>query len=490
MARVMDQATGGMARQAAAAREVAAAHATYAAAANASATAAGRLSVAAAAGRGALALLGGPVGAITTGLLLGVTAWSAYGSEAQAAAQDLEAFNDTADRLLGNLDAITRRQIESAVQLGESTIAGIEARIRVVSAALQSSRNEQRTIELRRELVDLQQQEIEQGDKLAALRNRLATIGTQQNAQGGTGLAGTVGTENKALETLIKDRDKLIADLKAVDDKLTAGPDPAGQSSAFNIGRLNTLRGQAGGSLDRGDQEGALRQLQEAQRVIAALQESGQASTGYLQTQIRLVGELAARVGEEDVAPQADPESAEASLAEYTQIRDEFLRQNPGKSLIEVDYAASRDMLTQAIAQLQQEAAQNAITVPVQAALGAPAPAAPGFAGGGMMRGPGTGTSDSILARLSNGEFVMRAAAVRRYGLGMMQALNSLRVPRFRTGGLVRDVPRYAAGGPVQSGAPIYFDLNGQRYTATLSGQQVPEIRAGLQTELRKRGLK
>jgi hypothetical protein len=37
---------------------------------------------------------------------------------------------------------------------------------------------------------------------------------------------------------------------------------------------------------------------------------------------------------------------------------------------------------------------------------------------GGHLKGPGTGTSDSIPARLSDGEFVMTAAAVRGAGNG------------------------------------------------------------------------
>lgn len=47
-----------------------------------------------------------------------------------------------------------------------------------------------------------------------------------------------------------------------------------------------------------------------------------------------------------------------------------------------------------------------------------------GYATGGMVRGPGTGTSDSVLARLSNGEFVVnaKAAAANR---GTLEAINS-----------------------------------------------------------------
>lgn len=44
---------------------------------------------------------------------------------------------------------------------------------------------------------------------------------------------------------------------------------------------------------------------------------------------------------------------------------------------------------------------------------------------GGYVTGPGTGTSDSIPARLSNGEYVVKAAAVKRYGLGMLNAINA-----------------------------------------------------------------
>lgn len=73
------------------------------------------------------------------------------------------------------------------------------------------------------------------------------------------------------------------------------------------------------------------------------------------------------------------------------------------------------------------------------------------FASGGMPRraagrisGAGTGTSDSILARLSNGEFVIRAAMVRKWGAGFFAALNSgfmPPMPRFATGGLNAIMP-------------------------------------------------
>lgn len=51
-------------------------------------------------------------------------------------------------------------------------------------------------------------------------------------------------------------------------------------------------------------------------------------------------------------------------------------------------------------------------------------PGEPVFASGGLVVGPGTGTSDSIPARLSNGEFVVRAAAVRAMGVDTLEQIN------------------------------------------------------------------
>ena len=59
----------------------------------------------------------------------------------------------------------------------------------------------------------------------------------------------------------------------------------------------------------------------------------------------------------------------------------------------------------------------------------------PGFATGGAVRGAGTGTSDDIPAMLSNGEFVMKASAVQKFGPGFMRAINEGKVPQFRSEG-------------------------------------------------------
>jgi hypothetical protein len=106
-----------------------------------------------------------------------------------------------------------------------------------------------------------------------------------------------------------------------------------------------------------------------------------------------------------------------------------------------------------------------------------------GFAEGGGVRGPGTGTSDSILARLSNGEFVVKAKAVRHYGAQFLHAINSMRMPSFpafNMGGLVdalspmRSVPRFAEGGAVGGGATSRSTFTLQLGNESFEGLSAP----------------
>ena len=59
-----------------------------------------------------------------------------------------------------------------------------------------------------------------------------------------------------------------------------------------------------------------------------------------------------------------------------------------------------------------------------------------GFATGGYVSGPGTGTSDSIMALLSNGEYVVNAKAT-KMARPLLEAINAGKLPKFATGGIV-----------------------------------------------------
>lgn len=89
-----------------------------------------------------------------------------------------------------------------------------------------------------------------------------------------------------------------------------------------------------------------------------------------------------------------------------------------------------------------------------------------GFASGGQVRGPGTGTSDSIPARLSNGEYVVNAEATKKH-LALLQAINGGNVPAFAAGGLVGapapiSAPALASGpmGGPQVSQTVHVEVN------------------------------
>lgn len=96
---------------------------------------------------------------------------------------------------------------------------------------------------------------------------------------------------------------------------------------------------------------------------------------------------------------------------------------------LSASFAAGAATLASAIA--SASAASSA-----SSGIGAAAVAA---ATGGHITGPGTATSDSITARLSNGEFVVRSAAVQHYGVDFLHSLNQGRLGMYAEGGLVSD---------------------------------------------------
>lgn len=96
---------------------------------------------------------------------------------------------------------------------------------------------------------------------------------------------------------------------------------------------------------------------------------------------------------------------------------------------------------------------------------------ASGFASGGHIRGPGTGTSDSIPAMLSDGEYVVKASSVKKYGTGFMNAVNK---GHYANGGEV--------GGPSPAGVPSTTGKTSSKSTtATTSsgGQEAPSEATG-----------
>ncbi|MCQ0989938.1 M15 family metallopeptidase [Jiella marina] len=119
-------------------------------------------------------------------------------------------------------------------------------------------------------------------------------------------------------------------------------------------------------------------------------------------------------------------------------------------------------------------------------------------ASGGYIRGPGTSTSDSIPARLSDGEFVVNAAATKR-NRALLEAVNSGDIQASAAGGLVGAAPissprlgsTAGASAPIAITSNVTLNANGgdPKQNADLARQTAAavdaQMRAIVQQELR-----
>jgi hypothetical protein len=99
---------------------------------------------------------------------------------------------------------------------------------------------------------------------------------------------------------------------------------------------------------------------------------------------------------------------------------------------------------------------------------GTPATRIANKATGGPVSGPGTGTSDSIPAYLSNGEYVIKSSAVQQYGKGFFDQVNA---QKFALGGM----PKYSIPGAAASVAnnPFARYNNGGSHNYDIGGIQI-----------------
>lgn len=121
--------------------------------------------------------------------------------------------------------------------------------------------------------------------------------------------------------------------------------------------------------------------------------------------------------------------------------------------------------------------------------IGSVAYAGTPVATGGMISGPGTGTSDSIPAMLSNGEFVINAAQTRKH-LPLLRAINSGgKLSAFAEGGLVTGVAlqqpsmaTFEGGNTVSNTQQININITGDisRQTRSEIYGMLPQIAAGV----------
>lgn len=209
--------------------------------------------------------------------------------------------------------------------------------------------------------------------------------------------------------------------------------------------QLNDLQGQAVAALTAKDFQKAIDLGEKAAELIAALADAGADAPSVLAARQRAIADIQdqALVGKGGVE-QAKADEAKAAVEALKKEMEAF-QQIP----IGIDLAKAEEAIIAANKKMQAVLDANPLTQPLKIGSGASDADIPARAHGGPIRGPGSATSDSILARLSDGEYVVRAAAVKKLGLARLNAINQGRIPAFADGGLIA---RSVAGLPQISG--------------------------------------
>lgn len=242
-----------------------------------------------------------------------------------------------------------------------------------------------------------------------------------------------VKNERKALSDIEKLQKDRLSITERYRDALRKLNGPSGDEPAtYEQAQDSKLLAQQ--ALARGDSKEAQAAAQDALATLLQIKEEGGNTYGFAGL-IKALGDI------EIAANQLETDKAQNELdkvrAEMVSLQEQADKLKDFEVSAALDNESLNDVRAQVKSLIEQLKLEAVVPVKLQVSKGEGLPA---FATGGRIRGPGTGTSDSILARVSDGEYVMRAAAVRKYGANMMENLNSMRLPQFSTGGMVSAV--------------------------------------------------
>jgi tape measure domain-containing protein len=494
---------------AAAANTLAVAEARAATAANALAAAQQRVTLAATAATAAtaafsrvLAFFGGPVGLVFTALAAGAIYYTA---QAGAARRETELLANTGDDLVSTMDQLADKQRQVAELAGAAGGAQTEAsrqarvalnaEIAVLELKLEKMREElrlaqdvrvSRGVELGREVVEL--------TRAIDLYERVKKVRPDAVSQTGQTLEEMRATR----DSLIQESRMLSTDYALADARLKAAEERAKAAKAAADAPAGAGAGATGGGKGKKDKPPELQgpeydpgalfrdQLREARELLdenrTAEERLARAKQHLLDLQPALVEAIRAEAfahGEVISAAEAEAqakaaieranerlvESAETVQNAQREAMREFA-QGIASTIREADNLS--DALDRIADQLLDMVLDDAFSTLfggkassplgsifgfISSGIGSLLGGGGGFTGlgifadGGMVRGPGTGRSDSIPARLSNGEFVVNARATAR-NRGLLEAINSGRA--FADGGLVTPSPA-----PVMAPPPV-----------------------------------
>jgi hypothetical protein len=414
---------------------------------------------------------------------------------------DFATFDDLADKVK---DA--EKQLENLRKAREETIDAYQradfktARIPFIDAFIGKPGRDQ----IGEWIDNLDRQIADAEGKLKSYREALGNVTKAESGLGDAAAAGlqdvadTAPAAATAISKLASEYAKLVEQIK--EGRAESGRAKLKDVKESSVLDINRLRDQARSALDRGGEEGAKeaeRFLKQAKAINNYLLESGQISKTYYQTQADLLLKLA-----EDGQKVLDNKPLNLPVAP-----DLEQAVQAGMLASEAAQSGVKPIVIPGVVQIGSQFMDES-ALP-QTPDGRTIVSAAGLATGGPVVGPGTATSDSILARLSAGEFVVRAAAVKEYGVGLLDKLNRLALPKFTlpkfaAGGVVNNItqhyglpsmsrlataplPAYAAGGPV--GTPINLYLpDGRSFGMSAQPSVAKQLANILGTEVLKRG--
>lgn len=355
-------------------------------------------------------------------------------------------------------------------------------------------------------LDERQRQEAESADRIAALKKEetdriVAELDRQKEAY---------DEATRALDQARKQREDVEREFAQFVDQISR-PSAADREPTFLDATF--IRFQAEQALQAGDTERAIELAREAAEAVRALRDESGGSLALtgLARQIQQVATTA--------AAQAEAAAEQQAATIRATIEDLTARAKVLESLkVGFDDAQAITDAQALRAALEAELAANPITVKVQldaAGQGAQliedaeVVTPPGRALGGLIPGSSpTPTADNVLIRATAGEYMQPVAAVRRYGLDVMEALRAGRVAPER---IQRAIRGYAQGGlispalatlpPVPSAAAVapgpaggqpmgvlVLQADGRSYRATMPVADADELMRSLHHEALKTG--
>lgn len=309
----------------------------------------------------------------------------------------------------------------------------------------------------------------------------LETLQEKLVADAKKGAKALASAEKKANSELQKVRDERLKIEQRYKDAL-AEMNSTGESS---YGAAQALKVGARQALQAGDVEGAQAKAQAALKMLQELQQAGENTYGFA----GFVGELR---DIELAANDIEKSRAEEKIDSIKQSIVDLAKQAEQLKNTPISFKLDEESLANVRSQIEQLAAQlgQKLVIPVTTSnavgsadsdgyvLVANDPPKPqGFATGGYISGPGSGTSDSIPALLSSGEYVIRAAAVRKLGKNALDLLNrGIAIPRFADGGLVGAVSSMQSASPQNLGS-LDISLGGETIQVFANSSQADQLR-------------